>query len=60
MPQPWQAIAQRFCSILFSNPEFLVSIGGGFSVTIYNLPKDRIILFEQLVNHEGLFLKNNG
>ena len=56
-----QVILTDFSSvqILFSNPEFLVSIGGGFSVTIYNLPKDTIILFEQLVNHEGLFLKNN-
>ena len=56
-----QVILTDFSSvqILFSNPEFLVSIGGGFSVTIYNLPKDMIILFEQLVNHEGLFLKNN-
>lgn len=57
-----QVILKDFSSvqILFSNPEFLVSIDGGFSVTIYAPPKDVILLFEQLVNHEGLFLKNNG
>lgn len=56
-----QVILKDFSSvqILFSNPEFLVSISGEFSVTIYNPPKDMIILFEQLVNHEGLFFKNN-
>ena len=57
-----QVILKDFSSvqILFSNPQCLVSISGEFSVTIYNPPKNMIMLFEQLVNQEGLFLKDNG
>ncbi|MGG0822005.1 hypothetical protein ABE099_03935 [Paenibacillus turicensis] len=45
--------------ILFSDPLFLISIGGEFSVTIFK-PTDEVVEnLNQLVNQEGLFLKKH-
>lgn len=57
-----QVILQDFSSIqiLFSNPLFLISICGEFSVTIYKPNNDTIQLLNQLVQQEGLFLKKHG
>ena len=54
-----QVILKDFSSvqILFSNPNFLVSISGEFSVAVFEPPKDVIAIFEKLVNQEGLFFK---
>ena len=54
-----QVILTDFSSvqILFSNPKFLASIKGDFSVTIYDPPDDVITLFEQFAHQEGLFFK---
>lgn len=43
--------------ILFSEPQFLMSIDGGFSVGFYR-PTDEVVqLLQKLVSQEGLFLK---
>ncbi|SET54302.1 hypothetical protein SAMN05443270_0429 [Lacrimispora sphenoides] len=43
--------------ILFSEPQFLMSINGGFSVNFYG-PTDEVVqLLQKLVSQEGLFLK---
>lgn len=56
-----QVILKDFSSvqILFSKPEFLVSIDGEFSVTVYVPPQDAIELFQQLTDHEGLYFKKH-
>ncbi|WP_313076168.1 hypothetical protein [Lacrimispora sp.] len=44
--------------ILFSEPQFLLSISGGFSVAIYQ-PTDEVLqILKMLIGQEGLFLKN--
>ena len=47
--------------ILFSSPQFLISICGEFSVTIYGAEKEKKVvnLLQQLVSQEGLFLIQN-
>lgn len=58
-----QVIMTDFSSIqiLFSTPQFLISVCGEFSVTIYGVTeKTEIInLLQQLSSQEGLFLKKN-
>ena len=45
--------------ILFTTPQFLVSVCGEFSVTIYGASgkKEAVNLLQQLILQEGLFLK---
>jgi hypothetical protein len=43
--------------ILFSEPQFLMSINGGFSVSIYASTGEVVQLLQKLVSQEGLFLK---
>lgn len=43
--------------ILFSDPQFLMSINGGFSVGFYQLTDEVVQLLQKLVLQEGLFLK---
>lgn len=58
-----QVIMTDFLSlqILFSLPQFLISICGDFSVTIYGAEKEKEVvnLLQQLVSQEGLFLIQN-
>ena len=58
-----QVIMTDFSSlqILFSAPQFLISICGEFSVTIYGAEKETEVvnLLQQLVSQEGLFLIQN-
>ena len=43
--------------ILFSEPQFLMSISGGFSVAVYQ-PTDEVLqILKMLIGQEGLFLK---
>lgn len=43
--------------IIFTEPQFLMSIDGGFSVSIYK-PTDQVLqILQKLVSQEGLFLK---
>ena len=44
--------------ILFSNPQFLMSIDGGFSVSFYQLTTEVLHVLQRLVTQEGLFLKH--
>lgn len=58
-----QIIMTDFSSfqILFSTPQFLISVCGEFSVTIYGTAKEKEVLnlLQQLASQEGLFLKQN-
>ena len=58
-----QVIMTDFSSlqILFSEPQFLISVCGEFSVTIYGVSKEPevINILQQLVSQEGLYLKQN-
>ena len=47
--------------ILFSSPQFLISVCGEFSVTVYGVAdKPEVVqVLQQLVLQEGLFLKQN-
>lgn len=53
-------ISRDFSSIqiLFSNPQFLMSIDGGFSVSFYQLTTEVLHVLQRLVTQEGLFLKH--
>lgn len=44
--------------ILFSEPQFLMSISGGFQVAFYQPPEEVLSIIQQLVAQEGLFLKH--
>ncbi|WP_143322580.1 hypothetical protein [Clostridium sp. HBUAS56010] len=54
-----QIVSMDFSSvqILFSEPHFLVSIDGGFSVSFYEPTDEVVLLLQKLVSQEGLFLK---
>lgn len=43
--------------ILFSKPQFLMSINGGFAVPFYQLTDEVLQILQKLVSQEGLFLK---
>lgn len=43
--------------ILFSEPQFLMSIAGGFSVTVYQPTNEVLQILKMLIAQEGLFLK---
>ncbi|WP_143320955.1 hypothetical protein [Clostridium sp. HBUAS56010] len=43
--------------ILFSEPQFLMSINGGFLVSFYQLTDEVLQILQKLVSQEGLFLK---
>lgn len=43
--------------ILFSDPQFLMSINGGFLVCFYQLIDETLQILQKLVSQEGLFLK---
>lgn len=45
--------------ILFTEPQFLMSIGNEFSVSFHQPTKEVLNIIEQLVTQEGLFLKHN-
>lgn len=45
--------------ILFTEPQFLMSIDGEFSVSFHQPTKEVLKVIEQLVTQEGLFLKHN-
>lgn len=55
-----QIVSKDFSSmqILFSQPQFLMSINGGFSVSIYQSTNEVLQILQQLVTQEGLFLKH--
>lgn len=43
--------------IYFKTKNFLISINGGFLVTIYNLPADLVLIVKKIIEQEGLVLK---
>lgn len=43
--------------ILFSEPQFLMSIAGGFSVTVYQPTNEVLQILKMLIAQEGVFLK---
>lgn len=44
--------------IMFSEPQFLMSINGGFSAVVYQ-PTDEVLeILQKLIGQEGLFLKH--
>jgi hypothetical protein len=53
-------VSEDFSSmqIMFSEPQFLMSINGGFSVAVYQPTNEVLPILQKLIGQEGLFLKH--